>query len=33
MNVLNRNKDTDLIRLKDKLIGEVNHLRYRLTLD
>ena len=32
MNVLNLNKDTDLIRLKDKLIGEVNHLRYRLTL-
>jgi hypothetical protein len=33
MNVLNRNKDTDLIRLKDKLIGEVNHLKYRLTLE
>jgi hypothetical protein len=32
MNVLNSNKDHDLIRIRDKIVGEVNHLKYKLTL-
>lgn len=32
INVLNNNKDHDLIRIRDKIVGEVNHLKYKLTL-